>query len=370
MQFMILLVAFWMPVLLALKAGVSAAPIPTRAPRGLETRNIEFNFEERAEANSEPIVAYRREEVEHVPVRRQSRAVRRAVGSQEHKRRATSATSKLFPVAGAVKSWSTSSSAGGTGSRKALTLSNAIFRAQHDMSNNPHPIVAAPDGKMAMQASYAKGTYTYSHGSPSGFSLYAPGPADVDISTAKEATFGYSIYFPEGFDFVKGGKLPGIYGGDSDAEAVGCSGGRRDNGCFSARFMFRAEGAGELYTYLPPGFDANKKVCDVKPYSECNPTYGASVGRGSFKFATGAWTTITERVKLNDADEENGELEMFANGESVVKVTGLKLRDSDKGRMRGLQMQTFFGGSKPDFANTKDQKVYFTDFSVAITESL
>lgn len=165
-----------------------------------------------------------------------------------------------------------------------------------------------------------------------------------------------------------------IDGGDSAAEAVGCSGGSRSSACFSARLMWRTAGAGELYTYLPPytesQFTANNRVCNVAPLSECNPTYGASVGRGSFKFATGAWTTISERVRLNDVGKANGELELFANGVSVISVTGLILRDNAAGRFRGMQMQTFFGGSSVDFASPKDQDLYFSDFSVSITESL
>lgn len=108
--------------------------------------------------------------------------------------------------------------------------------------------------------------------------------------------------------------------------------------------MWRAKGAGEFYTYLPPSFRENKKLCNVKPFSECNPTYGASVGRGAFTFATGRWTTVAERIRLNDIGQANGELELFADGKSVVKVDGLVLRDKDEGRMRGIQMQTFFGG--------------------------
>lgn len=138
--------------------------------------------------------------------------------------------------------------------------------------------------------------------------------------------------------------------------------------------MWRADGAGEFYTYLPPytdgKFAANKRVCNVAPQSDCNPTYGASVGRGSFKFATGAWTTISERVRLNDVGQANGELELFVNGKSVVNVSGLILRDSDAGRIRGMQMQTFFGGSSTPFASPKDQDVYFSDFSAAITKTL
>jgi hypothetical protein len=111
-------------------------------------------------------------------------------------------------------------------------------------------------------------------------------------------------------------------------------------------------------------------VCNVAPESDCNPTYGASVGRGSFNFASGGWTTISERVKLNDVGKPNGELELFVNGKSVINVDGLVLRSSGAGRIRGMQMQTFFGGSHVGFASPKDQDVYFSDFSVAVTQTL
>lgn len=112
----------------------------------------------------------------------------------------------------------------------------------------------------------------------------------------------------------------------------------------SARLMWRTDGAGEMYTYLPPGFDANDNVCDVAPFSTCNPTYGASVGRGSFKWKAGQSTAVSMRVRLNDVGEQNGELELWADGQSVINVSGLVLRDSAAGRIRGIQMQTFFGG--------------------------
>jgi hypothetical protein len=135
-----------------------------------------------------------------------------------------------------------------------------------------------------------------------------------------------------------------IDGGDDAEGSIGCSGGSRNDACFSARLMWRTDGAGELYTYLPPSSAANDKVCDIAPYSECNPTYGASVGRGSFSFKPGEWTTVTERVRLNSEGKEDGELELFVNGTSMINVGGLVLRDSGAGKIRGIQMQSFFGG--------------------------
>ncbi|KAI0337208.1 hypothetical protein BDW22DRAFT_1340232 [Trametopsis cervina] len=265
----------------------------------------------------------------------------------------------------AVSSWSTSPLAADP-----LPLSDAVLRPSHLISALAHPYVPAPDGRLSMQATYAAGSWTFQHQPQGGLSMYFPGPANVDLSNAKEVVFGYSAYFQDGFEFNKGGKMPGLYGGDSDEEAVGCSGGRRDDGCFSARLMWRTDGAGEIYSYLPPDRSANKAVCDVPPFSTCNDVYGASVGRGSFNWKAGGSTTVSIRVRLNDVGKENGELELWANGESVISVGGLVIRDKDAGRIRGVQMQTFFGGSTSDWASPKTQKTWFRDFTLAVTETL
>lgn len=136
-------------------------------------------------------------------------------------------------------------------------------------------------------------------------------------------------------------------GGDTDSGAVGCSGGRKANDCWSVRVMWRTGGKGEIYAYVPPytnaGFEANEVLCSVKPESDCNPDYGNSVGRGAFKFTAGQRYYIATRVRLNTAGQANGEIELWANGESVINVKGLIIRDKAQGKIRGIQMQTFFG---------------------------
>ena len=54
----------------------------------------------------------------------------------------------------------------------------------------------------------------------------------------------YDIWFPTGFGWNQGGKLPGLRGGDS---VTGCSGGNETDGesCFSTRLMWRTSGSGE-----------------------------------------------------------------------------------------------------------------------------
>lgn len=147
--------------------------------------------------------------------------------------------------------------------------------------------------------------------------------------------------------------------------------------------MWRAEGKGELYTYLPPGLKGNANVCK----GTCNPTYGQSIGTGNFHFKPGEWTVISQRLRLNDVGKANGEIEVFAGGESVISLSGVTLRQSGAGRIRGIQMQSFFGGDSfiigcrrvlillsvghtAAWASPKDQYVYFADFSVGIVSTL
>ncbi len=68
----------------------------------------------------------------------------------------------------------------------------------------------------------------------------------LDIGRANNVTLEYRVFFPGDFDWVRGGKLPGLYGGHTR-----CSGGDPALDCFSTRMMWRAGGAGELYLVRP-----------------------------------------------------------------------------------------------------------------------
>ncbi|KAI0263733.1 hypothetical protein BC834DRAFT_827093 [Gloeopeniophorella convolvens] len=279
----------------------------------------------------------------------------------------SSLTKPLFPIGRGSSSWTTVQGVDG-----ALPIADSTFQPTKEIKALSHNTVMSPgpDSKPAMEAIFPKGSWTFGHGVEGGFSFYAPGPGDIDLTTAREATFGYSVMFEEGWEWNMGGKLPGFFGGDDETTATECSGGRHPKGCMSVRLMWRKDGAGEVYAYLPTGYDANKAACNVPPFSTCNAVYGDSIGRGSFQFKAGGWTTVSERVRLNDVGKENGEIQLFVNGESVINLSGIVLRDSDQGRIRGVEMQTFFGGSTEEWASPKDQKSYFSDFSVAITEEL
>lgn len=111
----------------------------------------------------------------------------------------------LAPVANILESWSTAPDA-----PNPVPLSDETFGIHNLLTALPHPYVPAPDGQLSMEATYPEGSWNFEQQPLGGFSFYASGPADVDLTTAKEVTLGYSVLFEDGFDFNIGGKLPGL----------------------------------------------------------------------------------------------------------------------------------------------------------------
>ena len=117
---------------------------------------------------------------------------------------AARATSVLFPISDST-SWSVSQQVS-----DAVPFTDATFRPTNEIKGLTHDVVKAPDGVPSIQSKYPKGSFKPSATPRGGISFYAPGPEDVDLTTAAEATLSYSVLFEDGFDFVKGGKLPGL----------------------------------------------------------------------------------------------------------------------------------------------------------------
>lgn len=97
--------------------------------------------------------------------------------------------------------------------------------------------------------------------------------------------------------------------------------------CWSLRLAWHADGAGELYPYLP----------------QVGTSSDTPFGRGLFTWKRGAWTHIAMRVRLNDIGVPNGEVEVYVDGLSAIKVVNLTLRTGVDDRVHGVLLQTFFG---------------------------
>lgn len=159
------------------------------------------------------------------------------------------------------------------------------------------------------------------------------------------ATLRYAVRFPDGFDFVRGGKLPGLYGGTAT------SGGRTPSGDdgFSTRYMWRSDGMGEVYAYLPESEEV-----------------GTSLGRGDWTWPTGRWVLTEQEVVLNTPGRADGRLTVRIDGRQVLRLVDLEFRDDADVRVDGLFFSTFFGGGDPSWATPVDQAIQFAEFSVLI----
>ncbi|KAI9481607.1 MAG: hypothetical protein EXX96DRAFT_608284 [Benjaminiella poitrasii] len=181
-------------------------------------------------------------------------------------------------------------------------------------------------------------------------------PFTID-SKVKTVVFQYSVYFPKGFKFVRGGKLPGLFGGHGE-----CTGGEDSKTCFSTRIMWRDEGEGEIYAYLPQSTQRSD-LCDNK-VNICNPDYGFSLGRGSFKFTTGKWISVRQTLTMNSPGKKNGQLTLHIGGRRVFTENKLVIRTNSSGRVVGIMFHTFFGGSDSTWKTPKTQQSYFKNFSL------
>lgn len=107
--------------------------------------------------------------------------------------------------------------------------------------DNPFPDASATTGSNSSGPVFQV-TYPASSFSQTGITqLYSLFNAS---NTLQSMMISYEVAFDANFDWVKGGKLPGLRGGPN---ATGCSGGNEPTGtdCFSARIMWRKNGVGE-----------------------------------------------------------------------------------------------------------------------------
>ncbi len=184
------------------------------------------------------------------------------------------------------------------------------------------------------------------------------GSAAWKLPTAKEYYLSYWVKFENNFDFDgdkhSGGKLPGLAGAGGY-----CSGGATCNGNngFSARYMWGQNGQARLYLYhmdKPGQWGENFDFKD----DDGDTLY----------FERGKWHNLIQRVKINDGNASNGEIDVWMDGEQVLALDDLKLATNNKG-IDALMFNTFHGGSSTDWLPDHKQYSYFDDVVVSTEAS-
>ncbi|KAG9221131.1 hypothetical protein CCMSSC00406_0005430 [Pleurotus cornucopiae] len=201
-----------------------------------------------------------------------------------------------------------------------------------------------------LQATYPAGSFSHESGGAQFYNLWN----NTNGNPFQSMIVSYELAFPQDFDWVKGGKLPGLRGG---LNSTGCSGGNEPDGrdCLSARLMWRRNGNGEAYLYIPKP----NGLCDERSIS-CNDDFGISVSRGSFVLTPAQWYRITMLVQVNNPPHiANGNLRIYFNDEEVIRQQDLQFRAVDSLTVNGFFFSTFFGGGDNSWATPQTTHTYY-----------
>jgi hypothetical protein len=165
-------------------------------------------------------------------------------------------------------------------------------------------------------------------------------------SAAQSIYLSYWLRFGPNFQWIKGGKLPGVCGGSCPSGGAPVTG----RGGWSMRFMWRPGGAGEEYAYILPA-----------------RTYGTELGLGKWTFSTGVWHRIGLEVILNSGEAANGVSRVWfdadPSAEPTFEAKELMYRRDDT-PADTIFFSTFFGGHDATWSTPVDTFVDFANFVV------
>lgn len=159
----------------------------------------------------------------------------------------------------------------------------------------------------------------------------------------------YEVKFSEDFDFVKGGKLPGLCGGRNASGGTPATG---KNG-FSARLMWRRNG--QLVSYV---YHVDQKT----EYGDDFQWIGQSQKPVHLK--RGVWHKIKMEVSMNGAGKSNGTIRGFFNGSLVFEKNDFLFRTVERIKVDRLCFNTFFGGGDQSWAPSKDEKLFIRNLKI------
>jgi hypothetical protein len=196
----------------------------------------------------------------------------------------------------------------------------------------------------SLRIHYSKGVF-----GPEGGYLFRSSFSKWGIPGQEALYLRYYVRFEPGFDFVKGGKLPGLAGGD------GNTGGHKPNGKdgWSARIMWRGDGKIVQYVYHPD------QTGDYGEDLEWN--YG---GCPRF-FKPGRWHCVETYVRMNSPGKKDGIIRSWLDGDLSLEATTLRFRDVPELKIDQLEFETFFGGGDASWASPRDQQAFFDGFALS-----
>lgn len=174
----------------------------------------------------------------------------------------------------------------------------------------------------------------------------------------EELYLSYRVKFINGFNFVLGGKLPGLTASRNPVTTTPPTGGIKPGECdgFSARYMWKSNGIAETYLYSP-----------AQPGNYGEDILWQNPNGTPVQFIPNRWYVITQRLVMNTPGQPDGILEVWLDGVKVQRKTNVFYRGAACPTMGVNQFyfSTIFGGNDPSWAAVKDEYVYFDDFVIS-----
>jgi hypothetical protein len=244
--------------------------------------------------------------------------------------------------------------------KEIVVLPDTLDRQSWQYEGEVRNVIETPRGIMV---TFPKGGYS----ARAGINLKC---TPFDMFPGKDITVTYQVFVPESFDFVKGGKLPGVALG---TRGTGGRNWKKDQG--SVRLMFRPDGIVTGYLYIcedvgeyggpgsplmkaqGPGFE------DIVHHSNGAGLYIWRHEDTPMQLRRG-WNNIRLRVKLNSPGERDGRL--------VIKVNKVKksydqiqwTRRPGKNQIGKFQFSAWMGGGSKKYAPKQDQFLVFRDVTI------
>ncbi|MGM0462800.1 MAG: polysaccharide lyase [Fibrobacterota bacterium] len=217
-------------------------------------------------------------------------------------------------------------------------------------------IVEIESGEQALRVSYPEGGF---------------GPGDggaqwiLDLDSLYDTLWvSYHIQLPEDFDWVRGGKLPGLAGGEIPSGGDDVTG---EEG-FSARIMWRDRQAGEDNLFQPALCQYMYHMDKTGDYGEdlfwAYPNHHWSSTRRYL--VPGQWHELKTRIIMNTPGEHDGRITSWLDGDTALdSILRFRAAGADHFANDKFYFSTFFGGGDARWAPVKDEHILFDQFIIS-----
>ncbi len=180
----------------------------------------------------------------------------------------------------------------------------------------------------------------------------------VNLPESKYCRLDYMVRFEDGFDFSKGGKLPGLTSGGSYWTGFRVP---KNGEGWSARFTWRGDRTPDWSR------DYNRSDAALFLYLYWmgqQRSYGDYISL-NYTVVPGVWYKITQIIYVGTAGEADAYITVYINGTLALNLSNIQLRgEGQRAFIDSFYFSTFFGGSSSSWAPTTTVYADFDEINI------